>query len=89
VVLSVKPAAPGTRASATLSVTDTGPGIDPVDLPFVFDRFYRSHEVRGTQGMGLGLTVARGLAEAQGGTIDVANGLDGGAVFTVFVPPAG
>ncbi len=88
VMVTVAPGARGAEPSATLSVTDTGPGIDPVDLPFVFDRFYRSHEARGTQGMGLGLTVARGLAEAQGGTVDVRNGLDGGAVFTVAVPAA-
>ncbi len=74
--------------TARLTVTDSGPGIDPVDLPFVFDRFYRSHAARGTQGIGLGLAVARGLIEAQGGTIEAANGPRGGAVFTVELPAA-
>ena len=75
-------------SDAILSVADTGPGIEPVDLPFVFDRFYRSRAARGTQGVGLGLAIARGLVEAHGGTIEVANGADGGAIFTLRFPVA-
>jgi signal transduction histidine kinase len=71
-----------------LSVSDTGPGIEPVDLPFVFDRFYRSQTVRGTQGVGLGLAIARGLVESHGGVIEAANGSSGGAVFSVRLPLA-
>lgn len=74
---------------AVLSVTDDGPGIDAVDLPFVFDRFYRSQAARPTQGVGLGLAIARGLVEAQGGVIEAASGPQGGAVFTVRLPAAG
>ena len=74
---------------ATLTVADSGPGIDPVDLPFIFDRFYRSQAARGTQGVGLGLAIARGLVEAQGGVIEAADGPEGGAVFTVRLPAAG
>jgi signal transduction histidine kinase len=74
---------------AALTVTDTGPGIDPVDLPFIFDRFYRSQAARGTQGVGLGLAIARGLVEAQGGVIEAADSPEGGAVFTVRLPTAG
>jgi two-component system sensor histidine kinase BaeS len=74
--------------SAVLSVSDTGPGIDAVDLPFVFDRFYRSHSARGIQGAGLGLTIVKGLVEAHGGTVDAAGGAGGGAVFTVRLPLA-
>jgi len=74
---------------AVLAVRDSGTGIDPVDLPFVFDRFYRSRSARATQGVGLGLAIARGLVEAQGGEIEAANGPDGGAVFTVRLPRAG
>ena len=74
---------------AALTVTDTGPGIDPVDLPFIFDRFYRSQAARGTHGVGLGLAIARGLVEAQGGVIEAADRPEGGAVFTVRLPAAG
>jgi two-component system sensor histidine kinase BaeS len=74
---------------ATLTVADSGPGIDPIDLPFIFDRFYRSQAARGTQGVGLGLAIARGLVEAQGGIIEAADSPDGGAVFTVRLPAAG
>jgi signal transduction histidine kinase len=87
VVLAVA-AAPG-GGWATLTVTDGGPGIDPVDLPFIFDRFYRSQAARGMQGVGLGLAIARGLVEAQGGVIEATDGPDGGAVFTVRLPAAG
>ena len=87
VVLAVA-AAPG-RAWATLTVADSGPGVDPVDLPFIFDRFYRSQAARGTQGVGLGLAIARGLVEAQGGVIEAADSPEGGAVFTVRLPAAG
>jgi signal transduction histidine kinase len=75
--------------SAVLGVADTGPGIDPVDLPFVFDRFYRSQSARGTQGVGLGLAIVKGLVEAHGGTVDAAGAVGGGAVFTVRLPLAG
>jgi signal transduction histidine kinase len=74
---------------AILAVSDTGPGIEPVDLPFVFDRFYRSQSARGTQGVGLGLAIAKGIVEKCGGTVDVQNGAEGGAVFTVRLPLAG
>ena len=76
-------------AWATLTVADNGPGIDPIDLPFIFDRFYRSRAARGTQGVGLGLAIARGLVEAQGGVIEATDGREGGAVFTVRLPAVG
>ncbi len=74
---------------ATLTVTDNGSGVDPVDLPFIFDRFYRSQAARGTQGVGLGLAIASGLVEAQGGVIEAADRPEGGAVFTVRLPAVG
>jgi two-component system sensor histidine kinase BaeS len=82
-------AAASRGAWAILTVADSGPGIDPIDLPFIFDRFYRSQAARGTQGVGLGLAIARGLVEAQGGVIEAADGPAGGAVFTVRLPAAG
>ena len=77
------------RSWAALTVTDSGPGVDPIDLPFIFDRFYRSQAARGTRGVGLGLAIARGLVETQGGLIEAADGPGGGAVFTVRLPAVG
>jgi two-component system sensor histidine kinase BaeS len=76
-------------ASVRLTVTDDGPGVDPIDLPFVFDRFYRAQGARGTSGAGLGLAICRALVEAQGGSIAVGEAPGGGARFTVLLPPAG
>jgi two-component system sensor histidine kinase MprB len=50
-------------------VRDHGPGIDPEDLPFVFDRFYRAPAARGLPGSGLGLAIVRQVAEAHGGSV--------------------
>jgi len=82
------PAGPG-GARVRLVVTDDGPGIDPADLPFVFDRFYRAQGARGTAGAGLGLAICRALVEAQGGTVAAGDALGGGARFTVLLPAAG
>jgi two-component system, OmpR family, sensor kinase len=73
---------------ARLTVRDSGPGIDPRDLPHLFDRFYRADRARSTDGMGLGLAIGRWIAEAHGGRIAAANASDGGAVFTVTLPLA-
>ncbi len=77
------------RLWARLSVIDSGPSIESVDLPFVFDRFYRGNPSRSTHGVGLGLTTVRGLAEAQGGMVAAANQEGGGVAFTVYLPLAG
>jgi K+-sensing histidine kinase KdpD len=51
-------------------ISDEGPGIDPNDLPFVFDRFYRSPDaIRQTKGAGLGLYLAKAIVETHGGRI--------------------
>jgi signal transduction histidine kinase len=54
-----------------ISVTDTGPGIDPAALPLVFDRFYRADKsrTRSSGGSGLGLAIVKQLVEAHGGTV--------------------
>jgi two-component system sensor histidine kinase MprB len=67
-------------------VRDHGTGIDPGDLPYVFDRFFRGENSRGRQGSGLGLAIVRQVATQHGGAIEAANAPDGGAVFTLRLP---
>jgi len=55
-----------TTADIVVRVADRGPGIPPADLPHIFDRFYKG---KGSTGSGLGLTIARNLIAAHGGTI--------------------
>jgi signal transduction histidine kinase/ActR/RegA family two-component response regulator len=72
-----------------ISVTDTGPGIAPELLPYVFDRFRQddSSSTRRQGGLGLGLAITRHLVELHGGTVDVANVAgSSGAVFTIRLP---
>lgn len=69
--------------TVTLTVRDTGPGIDPELLPHVFDRFVKGTASRGS---GLGLAIARGLVEAHGGTISAESTPAGGTTFRVELP---
>ncbi|MBI4260648.1 MAG: HAMP domain-containing histidine kinase [Actinobacteria bacterium] len=72
-------------APGSLEVADTGPGLDPEDLPRAFDRFYL-HERRGTGrsvGSGLGLAIVRDLVEAMGGSVGVKSEPGRGATFRV------
>lgn len=73
---------------ADLEVRDEGPGIPERDLPRIFDRFERSASARHYGGMGLGLYVARQIAEAHGGSIAAKNFPRGGVGFTVRLPLA-
>jgi two-component system sensor histidine kinase MprB len=58
-------------------VRDRGPGIDPGDRPFVFDRFYRAPSARGLPGSGLGLAIVRQVADSHGGSVRVEDPVDG------------
>jgi two-component system OmpR family sensor kinase len=71
-----------------LSVEDSGIGIPPGELPHVFEPFYRSESARSREaaGVGLGLSVARRLAEAQGGRIEASSREGMGSTFTVSLP---
>jgi two-component system, OmpR family, sensor histidine kinase MprB len=71
---------------ACIEVRDHGPGIDPEDLPRVFDRFYRAAAARGRPGSGLGLAIVRQFAETHGGAVYAANAPDGGACLTLELP---
>jgi signal transduction histidine kinase len=69
------------------SVSDTGVGIDPADLPHVFDRFWQAKRSR-DGGAGLGLAIARGIVAAHGGELWVESEQGGGSTFFFTLPPA-
>jgi len=73
---------------AAIGIRDSGPGIDPEVLPYVFERFYRGDEARSRPGIGLGLPIARALVEAQDGTISIESQVGHGSIITVTLPQA-
>ncbi|HXX77285.1 MAG TPA: HAMP domain-containing sensor histidine kinase, partial [Ktedonobacteraceae bacterium] len=73
-------------AQAMLQVHDTGIGIDPEDLPHIFERFYRADRARSRYGTGLGLSIAQTLAEQLGGRITAESKPDMGSTFSVYLP---
>ena len=86
---SVELAAEARGEDAVLTVTDTGPGIEPHHLARLFERFYRvdAGRAREAGGTGLGLAIAKHLVQGMRGEIDVASGADG-TRFTVRLPAA-
>jgi two-component system sensor histidine kinase MprB len=75
-------------SEGVVTVRDHGPGIEPADLPHVFDRFYRAPSARGLPGSGLGLSIVRQVAESHHGSVSAENAEDGGACFTLRLPIA-
>jgi signal transduction histidine kinase len=73
------------RGRVILRVADSGPGIEPGDLPHVFDRFFRGTHALG-DGSGLGLSLCREIARIHGGEIAAANRPGGGCEITVSIP---
>jgi signal transduction histidine kinase len=77
-----------TADGARIDVVDTGVGIDPAELPHIFERFYRgsrSNEARGS-GSGLGLAIVRSIVDIHGGSVTVESGHKAGSRFTVRLP---
>jgi two-component system sensor histidine kinase MprB len=72
--------------AGTMTVRDHGPGIDPTDLPHIFDRFYRSPDARALPGSGLGLAIVAQVIEAEQGSVAVDNAPVNGTVFTISLP---
>lgn len=71
-----------------ITVSDNGSGIHPEDLPHIFKRFYRSRFSKDTQGIGLGLPLAKAIIEDHNGTIEVNSTLGVGTTFTInFLNP--
>ncbi len=72
-----------------ITVKDTGPGISEDSLPHIFERFYKADRSRTSvdgKSTGLGLSIARKLAQAHGGDLTASNHSEGGALFTLSIP---
>jgi two-component system sensor histidine kinase KdpD len=69
-----------------VSVADRGPGLPPGQEDSVFQKFYRGRREGDPSGVGLGLSICRGIVEAHGGTITAGNREGGGAVFRIELP---
>jgi two-component system, OmpR family, sensor kinase len=78
------------RDEAVITVSDAGPGVEPQEVPRLFQRFYRGQASRGTDipGVGLGLAIAQALVERQGGRVSVEAPATKGATFSVRLPRA-
>jgi len=72
-------------AGGTVEVSDDGPGIPADDLPYIFDRFYRSANARALPGSGLGLAIVRRVADMHDGTVE-AIPLQQGVKFRISIP---
>jgi len=93
---AVKFAAPGARiivaaaadqGAVRFSVSDTGSGIAPENVPHLFDRFWQATRTD-RRGIGLGLSIVKALVEAHGGHVDVETRLGDGTTFSFSVPVA-
>jgi signal transduction histidine kinase len=77
-----------TQSEAIVTVSDTGIGIPESDLPYIFERFYRTDKSRSraTGGSGIGLTIAKSIIDAHSGNISVDSKVNLGSTFTVSLP---
>jgi two-component system sensor histidine kinase MprB len=83
VTVRLAPTGPSTVA---LTVVDAGPGIAEADLPYIFERFYRSPMARTQPGSGLGLAIVAQVADRHGGSVRAGRGPAGGALMTLELP---
>ncbi len=75
-----------TPQDVRIRVRDSGIGIDPVDLPRIWDRLYRGDKSRSQRGIGLGLSLVKAFVEAHGGTATVTSETGQGSIFMVTFP---
>jgi signal transduction histidine kinase len=75
-----------TPQEVRIRVRDSGIGIDPGDLPRIWDRLYRGDKSRSQRGIGLGLSLVKAFVEAHAGTVTVASEAGQGSMFTVTFP---
>jgi signal transduction histidine kinase len=92
-VLKIRATSPeGDRSSREVCITveDQGSGIEPADLPHIFEPFYRGREAKAAQirGSGLGLSLVKHIIEAHGGNVSVKSAPQSGSTFTVHLPAA-
>ena len=73
-------------SAVRIAVRDNGSGIHPEDLHHIFKRFYRSRYSQDTQGIGLGLSLVKAVAEIHGGTVSVDSRLGEGTTFVLVFP---
>jgi heavy metal sensor kinase len=78
----------GSADAATIDVTDCGPGIGSPGRERIFDRFYRDANGAEVAGVGLGLSIAKGAIEANGGELTLAETGEAGSTFRIRLPPA-
>jgi signal transduction histidine kinase len=83
VVVSVE----AVEGEVTFKVSDTGPGVPPDELPRLFDRYWRGSTAQ-YKGTGLGLTIAKAIVDAHGGTITATSEEGVGTTFRVELPLA-
>jgi PAS domain S-box-containing protein len=72
-----------------VTITDTGTGIGPEDLPFIFDPFHRGRTVGKREGYGLGLATVRAIMDGHKGRVEVSSVLGKGSTFIIFLPKEG
>lgn len=88
--LPITVTAEATGKMISISVADQGPGIDDLEQHLIFEKFYRGRDQRyQVQGTGMGLSIAKAIVEAHGGTIGVTSQLGSGSVFYFTVPVDG
>ena len=87
-VIAASPDAKTPLAGVRIVVSDDGPGIEAKDLPHVFERFYRTAhaEATNTAGSGLGLSIAKDLAEANGGRVEISSTVGQGVIASLVLP---
>ncbi len=78
--------APTGPTTAAVEVADAGPGIAETDLPYIFERFYRSPDARTLPGSGLGLAIVAQVAARHGGTVRASRSPAGGTLMTLELP---
>lgn len=83
---SVRLLARGSGEDVVFQVKDTGGGIPPAQLPYIFEKYYQAGHHAGKVGTGLGLAIAREIAEAHGGTIGARSEPGSGTTFEVRLP---